>query len=231
MLYFSSNFKHMKKSITLVALAAFLLVSGFSQAQKKFEGTVIYSIEFLGDVDPQQASMMPDQAKVNYKGEMSRMEMESMMGTNTVISDAKNKSGFILLNMMGKKLAMKIDEMLMEKKDKFNPDSYDVAITDETKEIAGFKCTKANVTNKETKDAFTIYFSKELLPQGGLSAQNFKGIDGMLLEFQSDMNGMKSQMTAKKVIKEKIDDSIFKMPADYKLVTQQDLMKEFGGEE
>lgn len=217
--------KRLKYSIIAIALTSSVIAYG----QKKFEGTVTYSLELLGDVDPQVASMVPSEVKAFYKGDINRMEMDNSMGTNIIITNSKDKTGVVLLDMMGKKLALKMDDDLKKKNDEKNADKFEVKITEETKEIAGYKCKKAVVTDKESKETFDIYFTNELPPTGGLSNETFKGIDGMLLEFQSSMNGMKNKMTVKKIKKDKIDDAMFTIPAEYKVVKKEDMMKEFGG--
>ncbi|MEO5570464.1 MAG: DUF4412 domain-containing protein, partial [Bacteroidia bacterium] len=61
-------------------------------------------------------------------------------------------------------------------------------------------------------------------------ASEYKGIDGFPLQYKITQGGLIMQMSAKTVSKEKVDDALFTVPADYKPMTQEEMKKQFGGE-
>lgn len=220
----------MKKSLLLLVTAITTCNLTFAQ-KNNFEGKVVFDISFPGmELDASTAAMLPKESTIYIKGDKSRTEMSMGMGmSNATISDGKSKSATVLMDIMGSKYAIKMTEADMKKSQ--GDTKAKVKLLDETKEIAGYKCKKAEITldNKE-KTVATVYYTPEI---GGKelnwSKNEFGDIDGFLMDFETVQNGMTMKMTAKKVSPEKIDDSKFIIPADYKPTTQEELQKMFGG--
>jgi hypothetical protein len=56
-----------------------------------------------------------------------------------------------------------------------------------------------------------------------------EGIDGFPLEFSTSSNGMKFKMIATEVKTNKPDQQLFVLPSDFKVMTQAEMQKMFGG--
>ncbi|MFT4595098.1 MAG: hypothetical protein ACI9LA_000872, partial [Bacteroidia bacterium] len=94
--------KHLITALVAIAIALPTL------AQKKFEGSITFGLEYK-DLPAEMAAMeamLPDEMTTRIKGDKSRMEQSLGMGMSQVtITNMKTKSGTLLMDMMGKKIA------------------------------------------------------------------------------------------------------------------------------
>src|ERR1035441_7048875 len=96
--------KHALRILSL--LSAFLLILNAYAQDKKFEGTIIYSITLEGmeNLPPEAAGMMKNmEMTYSIKDEHFRMETKTMMSNTIIISDSKKQTAFTLMDMMGSK--------------------------------------------------------------------------------------------------------------------------------
>jgi len=225
----------MKKAASIVCLifALGLVIPTFAVGgSEKFEGVISYDITFPNStMSADQLAMFPKAMTLSVKGTSTRNESGSAMGGMTQITNYDKKFTVSLINVMGKKLALKksLDEI---NKEISNDPKPSVMTTMETKEIAGYKCKKAIVTIEKNgkKTSAEIWFTNEL----GGKETNFgnsvyKDIDGMLMEFSVTERNFTMKYTATKVEKKAVADSQFEIPADYTLTTQEELKSMFGG--
>lgn len=221
----------MKKNSFLLAAAFSILICGNVFAQKKFtEGTIQYTMDITsGDADGMVAAMMPKEMTVKIKGTKSRSEMElGMMGTTVTITDQKTNTGTVLMDMMGNRYALNISAEDMKSQTESMP-QFDIEESTEVKQIAGYKCNKAIMTNKSTKEKLTIYYTKDLpYYSNNLNAQ-FAQIKGMPMEFTANMQGIEMVIRVKSITAEKIADDLFSIPAGYKVTTQEEMMRDMMG--
>ena len=199
-------------------------------AQTLDAGKVIYDISFPeSNFDEQTLSMMPKEATMYFNNDKTRMEMQMGMGMNMItIGDNKSKTATVLMDMMGNKTAMTMTEQDIIKESK-KAGEYEIKNTDETKIIAGYLCRKAVVTLKD-KNSFNVWFTDQIKVKNANWNNQFKNINGFLMEFRMDQNnGLSMQMTAKKVSDEKPADDLFVVPEGYKKMTKDEMMKMYGG--
>jgi len=220
-----TNFKTV---ITVVALT--MALTGAKAQTKLSEGSVVYSITLTdNDIDPQVASFMPKEMTMYFKGDKSKTEMKMGMGQMAYIYDAKAKVMTTLTDMMGQKYCIKMTEEEMEKeggKEKKTTIKY----LDDTKVICGYTCYKAEVTTEGEKDKQTIYYTKDIVVKGAdVMKGAMKGLEGFPVEYALNQNGIGMKMTAKTITKDKIDETIFKVPEGYKEMTKEEAMKMMGG--
>lgn len=216
----------------MLAVLMTAILGTSTQAQKKSkntEGKIVYEITLDGEVEGMMAAMLPSEIVMKFKGTKCRTEMITAMAENITLSDQKDQnSGLILLDVMGSKYAMKVDPAKVEEQKKNLPE-FELITTTETKEIAGYMCKKAIMKNKANNEETYIYYS-EALPylENSLTSQ-FKNVQGMPLEFNSKLNGITMTIRAKTIENIKIADAEFVASSEYKLVTEEQLMKELGG--
>jgi GLPGLI family protein len=214
----------MKKIISLsIALA---LTCSVTVAQKKIsQGKAIFNVEWDSpEMNDQMKSMLPTEAAIYFKNKMTRVEMTmGMMGENVTISDGTKGESISYMNMMGNKMGIKTTKADAEK----NKDEKPVITkTDETKMIAGYKCTKSIAETKGSK--FDIWFTKDI--EAANSSQSaYEGIDGFLMEFSADQNGMTMKMSCKSIEAQTIADDMFKPLDGYEIMTQEEMKAKFGG--
>jgi GLPGLI family protein len=187
------------------------------------EGTIEYTASVVDDSNP-MAAMAPSKMTVKFKNNKSVAEMSAGMGlfSTSFISNPENKTLTQLVKLLNKKLALVQNQVEIKKES----DAYPVEITllKETKMLAGYKCNKAHVKVKDDSGTeFDIFYTKELGIANPNFANPFHEIDGVLMEYQMKKFGLEMKFTAKSVKKEDVEDSMFEMPSDYKIVTQDEM--------
>lgn len=213
----------MKRLITALSLV-FATVAAFAQP---FEGKILFTMDYPKLPDPSMASMMPKESVSYFKGGKTRVEMNMAMGVkNVTIADSDAKTAVSLIDMMGQKFAITTDANNPEAEKAV--EEAKVTVTKDSKKIAGYNCTKAVIETKDG-DKQEVWFTKDLkLPKGHVNGP-MKKIDGSVLQYGINQNGMEMVLTAKEVVKEKVSDDKFAIPADYKKMTQEEFMKSMGG--
>lgn len=227
--YIIINTTTMKKFVLSLLVAVTASIS-FSQ---KFEGIITMTMEY-DDLPPEMEmyeSMLPKENIIKIKNEKSRVESGTMGQTMVVITDTKKKSGVMLMNMMGQKIAINLDAKDFEAKKEEETKST-TKITKETKTISGYKCTKAIITDEDGSE-MEIWYTKEI---PAIKSQNDKlpgKIDGFPMLYtmtNTQMGEMTITITVSKVdTKAKISDSEFETPEGYEEMTQEELQQMMGG--
>ncbi|HLP57019.1 MAG TPA: hypothetical protein VK151_18415 [Fluviicola sp.] len=215
----------MKKTALLVCLFVSATLVSFAQVKK---GAVTYDMNF-SSTNPEMgmiSSMMAGSKMTMYfiPGKSRTDVSMGMMGTTTTVSDQKAKKSVSWVDMMGMKYAT--ETVLEDNPEK--PEGQTVEITEETKEILGYMCTKALITSPEA-GVMTIWFTKEL--QAFTNGQNYynSSIPGFPLSISMTTNEISIDLMATKVEK-KASKKLFstKIPEGYELKTAEEL-KEMGG--
>ncbi|MFI5163821.1 MAG: DUF4412 domain-containing protein [Bacteroidia bacterium] len=213
--------------LSLAAIAAF----SFTSSTSDFEGKIVYSITVQADNLPPEAKAMFDGSEMTMyiKDAKSRTDMNMGFQNTTTISDGKTKTTVLLMEIMGNKYKIKNDDA---KKDTAKKPEISVKYLDDTKEIAGYKCKKAEITFKDQsgeQQVTGIYYTEEITNHMSYDRRNsqFKDIKGMPLEYEMNaQRGMKMKMTATLVSKETVPASKFDIPTDYKETTMEDMQKD-----
>jgi len=215
-------------SIATIGFASTAFVAPKSTTENSFEGIVTYSI--TTDNEQANASMQNSSVKVYIKGDKSKSIMDMGMYKVITITDEKKPDDPIILSeVMGNKYQIKTDKT---KKDK-NQDPT-IKYMDDTKQVAGYACHKAEVTMSDKTGqsvVATVYYTQDLPAYPGGSGE-FKGLKGFPLEYTMQQQGINITMTATKVDKQSVTEDTFTVPSGYKLMTteemQADLQKNMG---
>jgi GLPGLI family protein len=217
------------KKIILTALIAVL--SGFSVSAQKntpFEGTVKYSISFEGSgLPPEALTMLNGAESVTYiKGDKRRTDLNMAIQSTSSYMDTKTKTIVTLMDIMGQKYLIRMNEADLKKEEDKTPE-VTYKYLDETKEIAGYKCKKAEATvkTKEGKQEVVNIFYTEEIPPSDMKAA-YKGLKGFPMEFIMYQSGMKMSFTTKSVSKEAVADNKFEIPKEgYTETTMEEFQK------
>ena len=188
----------MKKLITIAALVATITAGAQQQ-------TITYSMKM--ENNPAAAIMGDMQITVYAKNGKILTDMSGQMASSkTLVTDA---GSLTLMNAMGQKFFVKTGAPA-------HPDGNakpDIKYTTQTKQIAGYTCTKAFLlVKKSTGGADTaVFWYTEKLPlvAFGKEADLYKGLKGMPLEYSVTTPEVKLTVTAVTVSTSPIADSVF----------------------
>ncbi|MEE4256873.1 MAG: hypothetical protein V2I47_07535 [Bacteroidales bacterium] len=222
----------MKKILSFMMVAAIIMGFASTAISKDFSGVITYKISYPGmEIDASMAAMMPKMATLSIKENMSKFEISmGQMGKQIQIIDGEAKTVTTVMDMMGQKFyyVQTEDEIQAEE----GAENISVDIKDETKEIAGYECTKAVVTVVENGEEmmFTIFFSEEI-GSSSLNIDNpyFKDIPGAMLEFEIATGTGTMKMEALSVDKKKLSESEFEVPEGFQEKTSAEIKQMFGG--
>lgn len=214
------------KTILTAAILAFAtLINLYAQ---EFEGRIVYSITYPKLDNPDMAAMLPKESTMFIKGDMVRVEANSGMGIkNVTITNVKEKKSTVLMDMLGQKIALTSNGE--DEEDNPYKDAK-VTVTEDTKVIAGYKCKKAIIEPKDSKDGkLELFFTKDLGSNARNASGPFKQIEGAVLEYSIKQQGMDMKFSASTVSKEKVPDAKFNIPEGYTYMSRKDFMKSMGG--
>jgi len=216
----------MKKIILFFSALAMVL----NLNAQGFEGRIVFSLDYPKLPNPELASMLPKESVTYFKNGKTRMEMNMAAGMkNATLVDGKTGETVVLMEMMGQKFALTgAGEDAESKK---AAEDTQVKITNETKKIAGYTCTKAvlemTMGDKGTS-TMEAWFTKDLKLGQSFGNSPLKKIEGAILQYSIQQNGMLMNLVAKEIVKEKVADNLFDVPADFTKMTQEEFMKAMG---
>lgn len=228
------------KKLLLAPLIIFLMHTAHAQDTIN-EGKIVMAIS-LPDTTGEMGSMMKSMAGteqvIYFKGENTRMEMNmgAGMGLNMITIGNQNGESYTLMNIVGKKYALKSNSGQKDSLMKVAHMQYKVKLTNETKRVLGYNCKKAVLTmeinnKKEVSDYW--YTNDIVIPafqKGQLLSQiGHKEVNGMPVETIIKMNGVSLKMTLAAIDKIPVPDSLFEVPADYTITTMDEIGKKAFG--
>ncbi|MGZ4036997.1 MAG: DUF4412 domain-containing protein, partial [Bacteroidia bacterium] len=142
------------------------------------EGVIEYDTKAVDENHP-WAGMAPTKATLRFKKDKFIMEMSTMGMFNTMfLCDLNART----LTQMVKFLDIKQAHIETEKDILADNDAYPLKIeeTSETKQIAGYKCHKVNITMvNDPKVSFEAWYTKEMDLANVNELSPYKGIKGM----------------------------------------------------
>lgn len=214
----------------LVVFAVILI--GFNGWSQVTEGHIAYKIDMTSDNPDMQAAISMMQGSlldVYFMGQSTRAEMKmgSMMNMTSITNE---RSGDVLMLMSGMigfnaiKTSMKELEAQNVEKPKI-----EISLIGEKKEILGFICYKAILTDEQGYES-TFWYTEEIV--ASKKGQNYLNdqVPGFPLEYDINTAGMKMTMIASSVstsLKKKEKEELFTLdiPSGYKEMTLDDLKK------
>jgi len=191
-----------------------------------------------------------DQARIQYKmsgeGQMAAMITGSTMELSftpnnvklvanlmsgmmkmDVRMDNKKSEGIMLMDMMGQKKVVEMDDEQMKKSKEKNQKPPQVEYTSKYKKIAGYKCQEARVTMEGVEEPAIVYITEKIKPSnlGDVSMMQFTGLKGFPLSWKIEQQGMTIIMEASDVSLDKLPKSTFdmKVPEGYEKMSMEDL--------
>ncbi len=222
----------MKKLVHIIALISISYLA-IAQTKKLKEGVAEFDISYpsLSGEMKQMESSLPKNMTIYFKNDLSRIDMNSSMGSTYIISDFVKKELIVLMDMLNQKFAIKqsqdeISKNETELRKNGKMPEFKIVESKETKIIAGYKCKKAIVQyTLNGKQEQMICFYTEYLPQINTGTDNMalKEIKGFLMEYNINQNGIEMRIVANNINAQIVDDKLFLIPDDYKIITQEEI--------
>jgi GLPGLI family protein len=213
------------KKITHILIGFSALVSSSQLlAQKKLtEATISYDIVInTSNKTPKAADLLDGATSVIYlKGNSSRSEMISSLGTQATIIDGKSGDVTVLKDYGEQKYMIKLTpDNWKESNRKY--DGVVFTYVEEYKTILNYKCQKAigKLTDGST---FTVYFTKDLLPVNKDFQYLNKNLPGLALEYEASMGKMMVTYTVSSINYNPVSQAKFDMPkSGYRVMTYEE---------
>lgn len=189
-----------------LVLFCIILFPSFSQIKK---GVVKYDLIYHGVDDPSVETMFQDAyMKLSFMPGKAHLELNfGLLGVITTITDEKSSKSLVMTEMMGHKIAVWTDVETNQKEIENNQN--EVQLVDGQKEIAGYTCKKAIVTDKEGNELEVWYTDQVSVYTKGQTVFDSK-IPGFPMYIQTYQNGVVIEFTVSE-IETKVKKKIFKM--------------------
>lgn len=175
---------------------------GHVKAQKKFsEGTISYDI-FIdnGAADKSQnaGNLNGATSNVYIKGNKSRTDMVSSLGTQSTIID-EAKGSIVILKEYGdqKYMINMTPQDWQDANKKYESVHFTISQTD-VKSILGYNCKKA-LGKLADGTTFTVWFTPDLIPENRDFQYMNRSLPGLALEYETTMGNLKVTYTVAKL--------------------------------
>ena len=211
-----------------------MLMPTYAQKGKKIQDAVItYDMKLDGD-NPMAAMMGDVTMKIGFNGTVSVAQVNMMSGmvTTDIYFDKEKKEGILLMNMMSKKIAIKMNEAEMkayqQKQSKNTAPPKIEYFKNKTKKIAGYKCYQVLLTPGDGSEPIIMYVTDNIKPTATSQWEmQYPGMKGCPLSIEVTQQGMKVNIIANNV-DAKASESIkylSEIPAGYEEMTVEQLQE------
>lgn len=182
------------------------------------EGVIEYDITYDDSIlsDNLLSSMLPKKMEMKFKDDKTFTEFKVGMGIITAgfLCDPEVKSISTFFHVMGgKKLICVTDSVEVDEELEKRP-RVTVKYVDELKEIAGYKCKKAVITDSDNL-SYDIYYTDEIKIKNSNWWTPLREVKGVMLEYRIKQKNIEMRLTASKISGEELEKSDFAVPPDY----------------
>jgi GLPGLI family protein len=215
----------MKKNKTIsVITALLLLVSTQLLAQRRLtEATISYDIVInTSNAKPQAADLLDGATSVIYlKGNSSRSEMLSSLGTQSTIIDGKSGNVTVLKEYGEQKYMIQMTPDNWKQSNK-KYEGITFSYVEEYKTIAGYNCQKA-IGKLADGSVFNVYFTKDLVPANKDFQYLNKNLPGLALQYEASLGKMMVTYTVSGISFNPVLQTKFDLPkSGYRVMTYEE---------
>ena len=208
----------------LLGACLFLLAGLPASAQKKLtEATITYDIEISGNnANPQAADMLDGAVNMVYlKGNSSRTEMISTLGSQSTIIDGKTGKVTILKEYGDKKYMINLTpENWKTSNERY--EGIQFTYENEYKTIAGYNCQKAVGVMKDGT-RFIVYFTRDLLPVNKDFQYFNRDLPGLAMQYEATVGNRKVVYTVSNINFNLVPASKFDLPkSGFRVMTYEE---------
>ncbi len=216
----------MKKFNYILALLPALAFSALAVGQKKItEATISYDIVIISDnTKPKAADLLDGATSVIYlKGNSSRSEMISSLGTQSTIIDGRTGKVTVLKDYGEQKYMITMTpENWKASNSKY--DGITFTYEDEYKTIEGYNCQKA-VGKLQDGSTFTVYFTRDLVPVNKDFQYLNKNLPGLAMQYEATIGSLRVIYTVSNINFNLVPAAKFDLPTSgYRVMTYEESM-------
>lgn len=203
-----------------ILLIILFAAASVTRAQSAFtEGTIVYSVS-LGPVTGTNGfTEHAGTFTLIVKGAQLRKEWRMNSGyRNVIIQNSNTGTIYSLQPASGQNYAIQLSTRDMQ--DRQKPwQGFTMQEADGSMKIAGHDCSKAKVTYKDGSSS-SIYFASQLTTGDPALFDRFPGIKNIPLSFEyRNEEGIVMHFAAEKVALEPVESALFRVPPDYKIIS------------
>lgn len=214
----------MKKIYNIFAVFFLLMASVELQAQRRLtEATISYDIVInTSNKTPQAADLLDGATSVIYlKGNSSRSDMISSLGTQATIVDGKTGDVTVLKEYGEQKYMIQMTrDNWKESNKKYEGITFSYA--EEYKTIAGYNCQKAIGTLNDGS-TFNVYFTKDLVPVNKDFQYLNKNLPGLAMQYEASLGTMLVTYTVSSINFNPVQQAKFDLPkSGYRVMTYEE---------
>ena len=192
------------------------------------QGHIIYDISYpYLDSNDIGLNLLPSEMTLTFKGDQYKAESVGGMGLFAAgfISNNKEKTMDYTMKIISAKYASRFTEKGIKR---FHSDfpSYRLVELDSTRTIAGLECNATQVLfyNNVISD-YIIWHTQQIQLKNSNWCSPFPAIPGVLMEYQVQQQGLVLKMKAKTIEADSVTLDHFKVPLDFKIVSNQTLTR------
>jgi len=214
----------MKKINKLIAIISLVFFSLPLWAQKKMtEATITYDIVVnTNNTTPKAADLLDGATSIIYlKGNSSRSEMISSLGTQSTIIDGKTGRVTILKDYGEQKYMISLTQENWKASNK-KYEGISFTYENEYKVIAGYNCQKA-VGKLANDSTFIVYFTKDLIPVNKDFQYLNKNLPGLAMQYEASFGNLKVTYTVSSINFKLVPAAKFDLPkTGYRVMTYEE---------
>jgi len=216
----------MKNINKVIVASALLMFSGHLFAQKKLtEATISYDIVInTNNAAPQAADLLDGATSVIYlKGNSSRSEMISSLGTQSTIVDGKTGKVTVLKDYGEQKYMITLTSDNWKASNK-KYEGITFTYENEFKTIAGYNCQKA-IGKLADGSTFIVYFTKDLIPVNRDFQYLNKNLPGLAMQYEATLGQLKVTYTVSSINFNLVPAAKFDLPkSGYRVMSYEESM-------
>jgi GLPGLI family protein len=196
-------------------------------AQKRIsELTLVYDAKVTtGNAEPKMADAFDGATTTIYlKGNLSRSELVSALFSSTTVHDSKTGTAVVLREVSGQKLLIRMSSKdWQEKNARYAGITF--KNTGETRDIAGYKCLKAEATMSDGSK-FIVYYTPDIIPENKEYDYHFRNLNGLPLEYELTQRNLTIRYTVSKINLNPVPAAKFDIPTSgYREMTFEESKK------
>ena len=213
----------------LVTIIFLSLLSCGGDVDNNTEGIIAYNVTYPKmDKHNLMFDFMPKKMVLKFKDDKYKTSLSAGMGmfkTNFIV-DQEADSYSQMVKLINKKYILTLEGTEINESLSHMP-AFHIEHTGETKKILNYVCKKAIITvDNESNDAFTVYYTNKIQLNDPNWNNQFKGINGVMLEYQYEKYGICMKFEAKNIKFTEIEDSEFEIDEKYEHVSEVEMDKE-----
>jgi GLPGLI family protein len=190
------------------------------------EGMIQYDVSVqTGSSEAKMADVFDGASGLVYiKGNQSRSELKSALGSSITIYDSKAGTGVVIREFGSQKLLIRMNARNWADKNK-KYEGMTFTKTGETKKIAGYNCEQATAKLADGS-SFTVFYTTELAMENKNYDAQFTNLPGVPLEYESIMGNLRVKYSASKVSFDPVPVQRFEIPkSGYREMTYEESIK------